>query len=65
MKKIILILIRILFSSPVLADHDKYTWSKKESILYRADKVLKDGGVIALPSYTPMGLYNPLNEKVF
>ena len=41
MKKIFLILIVILFSSSAFADHDKYKCSKKESILYGADKVLK------------------------
>jgi len=49
MKKIFLILIVILFSSSAFADHDKYKCSKKESILYGADKVLKDGEIIALP----------------
>jgi|TARA_B110000114_G_scaffold33208_1_gene34266 dienelactone hydrolase len=63
MKKIILIIITILFSSSVFADHNKYKCSKKESILYGADKVLKDGEIISLPSYTTMGLYNVLNEK--
>ena len=63
MKKIFLILIVILFSSSAFADHDKYKCSKKKSILYGADKVLKDGQIIALPSYTTMGLYNVLNEK--
>ena len=43
MKKIFLILITILFTSNVFADHDKYKCSKKESILYGADKVLKRG----------------------
>jgi len=42
MKKIFLILIVILFSSSAFADHDKYKCSKKESILYGADKVLKE-----------------------
>ena len=64
MKKIFLILILILFTSSAFADHDKYKCTKNKSILYGADKVLKDGEIIALPSYTTMGLYNVLNESI-
>ena len=42
MKKIFLILIVILFSSSAFADHDKYKCTKNKSILYGADKVLKE-----------------------
>ena len=63
MKKLILVLITFFFTSAVSADHDKYKCTKKESILIGAHKVLNDGEVIPLPSYTTMGLYNVLNDK--
>ena len=63
MKKTLLIIIAIFFTTSVYASHGNWTCTKKKSVLHDVNKELGGNGeIVRLNSFTTMGMFNVLNK---
>ena len=63
MKKTLIIIIAIFFTTSVYASHGNWTCTKKKSVLHDVNKELGGNGeIVRLNSFTTMGMFNVLNK---